>query len=365
MGPKAASESSSANTANAAPAKRGDLGGRPGAERRRRVDARGHQHHRRVAIAGHAEVDRAGDPAVHVASARDRHRRPRPGHRATGRHRVDELDTGVAVENDQFAGGDVDRGEPQRPVRPVVRRQALRDHLAAHRLRERFRSPAPRPRSAASAVGSCPACPSYGSPRAVRNSSVMASTSTPESISADDSATCRSNSTSSGAAAADLRGDRRTGRGPDQHVRIQQQPGRRRRLVGDAAQNTCLPGDSRYPAAGQHERASGCHVAHSARPIRQLPVLRLLRPAGAQVLATQQMSGRVGQHHAAGDLQPASTWTSSPGASRRQRGSSSIRSVANTTDGRVHRCSDCAWIRLVRKSNSGSGAAARAVDPRQ
>lgn len=37
---------------------------------------------------------------------------------------------------------------------------------------------------------------SYGSARAVRNSSVMASTSTPESISGEEAATCRSNSAS-------------------------------------------------------------------------------------------------------------------------------------------------------------------------
>ena len=40
----------------------------------------------------------------------------------------------VAVEGDQLAGADVDRGDPQLAVRPVVRRQPLGDHLAADRL---------------------------------------------------------------------------------------------------------------------------------------------------------------------------------------------------------------------------------------
>ena len=96
----------------------------------------------------------------------------------------------------------------------------------------------------------------------------MASMSTPESISADVSATCRSNSSVERAAAADLRGDRRTGRGADQHIRIQQQPRRRRRLVGDAAQNACLPSDSGYPSTGQHQRTSGCHAHRLCQPAR-------------------------------------------------------------------------------------------------
>jgi len=42
------------------------------------------------------------------------------------------------VEDHQFAGGRVDRGNPQRAVGPVVRRQALRDHLAPDRLGDSF-----------------------------------------------------------------------------------------------------------------------------------------------------------------------------------------------------------------------------------
>ncbi|COX81229.1 Uncharacterised protein [Mycobacterium tuberculosis] len=50
----------------------------------------------------------------------------------------------------------------------------------------------------------------------------------------------------------------------------------------------------------------------------------------------------------------ASTWTSSPASSRRQRGLSSIGSVANTTDDRSRKCVECARIRLLRKWNSGA-----------
>ena len=136
LGPNAANESSSANTLHAAPANAAISAAGPGpnADGAAFGRAGGHQDHRRVTIVGNAEVDRAAHTAVHVAPPRDRHRRPGTGHGTTGRHRVDEPHTRVPIEDDELAGGGVDRGEPQLPVRPVVRRQALGDHVAADGL---------------------------------------------------------------------------------------------------------------------------------------------------------------------------------------------------------------------------------------
>ena len=61
--------------------------------------------------------------AVHVAAAADGDRRPDPGHGAARGHRVDQGDPGGRVEHGQLTRGAVDRGQPDRPGRPVVRRQ--------------------------------------------------------------------------------------------------------------------------------------------------------------------------------------------------------------------------------------------------
>ncbi len=306
LGPNAASESSSANTANCRARERRDLGGRPVAERRRRVDPRGHQHHRRVAIAGHPEVHRAGDPAVHIASAVDRHRGPRPGHRATGRHRIDEPDTRSPVENDQFAGGDVDRGDPQRPVRPVVRRQALSNHPASDGLGKRF---------GRQRHGPDPLHLLSGPVQRVVVRLAQGGQKNFDDVVEVDAGIDLGRRLGDlpieqhlgRAAAADLRGDRGTGRGPHQHVGIQQQPGRGRRLVGDAAQNPCLPGDSGYPAAGQHERASGGHVPrhHTQCCACWTGALRSARRS--------RCVGGSGSTTPLVICSPALTWTSSPG----------------------------------------------------
>ena len=57
------------------------------------------------------------------------------------------------------------------------------------------------------------------------------------------------------------------------------------------------------------------------------------------------------------------TCTSSPGASNRQPGSSSIRSLAMITDGCLARCADRVWIRLLTASSGAGpgGPAGRAV----
>ena len=43
-----------------------------------------------------------------------------PGHRAAGGDRVDQPDTRIPVEHDQFARRGVDRGDPQHPRGPFV-----------------------------------------------------------------------------------------------------------------------------------------------------------------------------------------------------------------------------------------------------
>ena len=59
--------------------------------------------------------------------------------------------------------------------------------------------------------------------------------------------------------AAQLGGDRRTGRCAEQYVGIQQRARRFRRFVFDPAKNAGLPGDSRQPPARQHQCSLRCH----------------------------------------------------------------------------------------------------------
>ena len=96
--------SSSAKTPNARTAEAAISAAGPPTERRRRILTRRHQHDDDVAVGGQCQVDRAADPAVHVAPFADRHRWPRARHCAAGGHRVDQLDTRLPVERDQLAG---------------------------------------------------------------------------------------------------------------------------------------------------------------------------------------------------------------------------------------------------------------------
>ena len=107
------------------------------------------------------------------------------------------------------------------------------------------------------------------------------------------------------AATADLRRDRRTGRGAHQHVGIQQRPSRGRRLVGDAAQNACLPGDSRYSPATEHQRLFGRHVA----AVCCAACAVAFRSAGRS-----WCRGGSGNTTSLVICSAESTWTSSPGA---------------------------------------------------
>src|SRR5690606_33180382 len=70
---------------------------------------------------GQVDVGRGAGAAVDVEPAAGQNRRPHPRPRAAGGHRVDQGDTGLAVQYGAVAGVRVDRDDPQVGVGPLVR----------------------------------------------------------------------------------------------------------------------------------------------------------------------------------------------------------------------------------------------------
>ena len=237
-GPNAASDASSAKTASVSPGKAAisATAPSPNGDGDELADGTSTTTASQSAAADH--VDGAADTAVHEAAVADRHRRPRPGHRAAGGDRIDQRDARVAVEDHQFARRDVDRRHPKHPLGPVVRRAVGGRSRRGAPARRRCRWPA---RSRRCVAASAPWW-RRASPSPSTNSSVMSSMSTPESSSwRRRPRPGAANSSSSVAAAAELRGHRRPGRGAEQHVGAEQRASHVGRLVGDAVQDARSP----------------------------------------------------------------------------------------------------------------------------
>ena len=155
---------------------------------------------------------------------------------------------------DQLAAADVDRGDPQLPVRPVMRRQPLGDHVAADRLGHGGRGAGDRPdalqllRHRGAGVGQR----LQEQPGDVVDVDIRVDLLR---LAGDLTVVQRVEPQ----AAAELGGDRRACRRPEQDVGIQQSAHRFRRLVFDAPQNAGFPGDSRQAPAGQHQSTLRCH----------------------------------------------------------------------------------------------------------
>jgi hypothetical protein len=97
------------------------------AERLRHVRRRRLDDQDPVRPRGQVGVGAGAHPAVDEAAFPDGDRRPHPGHRATGRDRVHEVDAGLPVEHHGLAGDRVDGRDQQGPLGPLRPGQAGRD----------------------------------------------------------------------------------------------------------------------------------------------------------------------------------------------------------------------------------------------
>jgi hypothetical protein len=167
------------------------------------------------------------------------------GDRAARRHRQRQGHARVAVEDHQLAGGGVDRGDQQRPRRPVRHRQAGGDHLDALGLGDRGCGQRPGAHPRAEVVGAGGALRqlepdgAHGLPvelgRRLAGGRRGIELLLEQPVEAD--------------AAGELRADDRARRGADQQVGVAD----RRAGSLQAQQHAQFPGDAGHAAGAEHQ----------------------------------------------------------------------------------------------------------------